>query len=66
MSNLFGTAKRFFIFTGIIILTCFTSAGLGSVISIVANTPEQALALQIPVLVPLMLFGGFFLNNQYV
>jgi ABC-type multidrug transport system ATPase subunit/ABC-type multidrug transport system permease subunit len=64
MANLYGSAKRFFIFTGIIILTSFASIGLGSVISVIANSPEQAQALQIPFLLPLMIFGGFFLNNS--
>lgn len=66
MANLYGTAKRFFIFAGIIILTSFASVGLGSIISVVANSPDQAQALQIPILLPLMIFGGFFLNNRYV
>lgn len=64
MANLYGSAKRFFIFAGIIILTSFASVGLGSVLSVVANTPQQAAALQIPILLPLMIFGGFFLNNE--
>jgi ABC-type transport system involved in multi-copper enzyme maturation permease subunit len=66
MGNLYESAKRFFIFTGIIVLTSFASIGLGSVISVIANSPEQAQALQIPFLLPLMIFGGFFLNNKYV
>jgi ABC-type multidrug transport system permease subunit len=64
MTNLYSSAKRFFIFLGIIILTSFASVGLGSVLSVVANTADQAQALQIPILLPLMVFGGFFLNNQ--
>ncbi|CAF1082652.1 unnamed protein product [Rotaria sp. Silwood1] len=64
MSNLYASAKRFFIFVGIIILTSFASVGLGSVISVISDTPEQAQALQIPILLPLMVFGGFFLNND--
>jgi ATP-binding cassette subfamily G (WHITE) protein 1 len=63
LANLYGTAKRYFIFLGIIILSSFASVGLGSVISVIANTPEQAQAMQIPILLPLMIFGGFFLNN---
>jgi len=66
LANLYGTAKRFFIFAGIIILTSFASVGVGSVLSIAASTPEQAQAMQIPILLPLMIFGGFFLNNAYV
>jgi len=66
MSNLYGSAKRYFILVGIILLTSFASVGVGSVLSVVANTPEQAEAMQIPLLVPLMIFGGFFLNNLYV
>ena len=66
MANLYGTAKRFFIFAGIIILTSFASVGLGSVISVLADSPDQAQALQIPILLPLMIFGGFFLNNRYI
>ncbi|CAF2054581.1 unnamed protein product [Rotaria magnacalcarata] len=64
LSNLYGTAKRFFIFTGIIVLNSFAAVGLGSVISVIANSPEQAQAIQIPILLPLMVFGGFFLNNN--
>ena len=66
MTNLYASAKRFFIFTGIIILTSFASVGLGSVISVISDTPEQAQAIQIPIILPLMIFGGFFLNDQYV
>jgi len=64
MTNLYSSAKRYFIFLGIIILTSFASVGVGSVLSVAANTPDQAQALQIPILLPLMVFGGFFLNNQ--
>ena len=63
MTNLYASAKRFFIFVGIITLTSFASVGMGSVISVLADTPEQAQAMQIPILLPLMIFGGFFLNN---
>ena len=63
MANLYASAKRFFIFTGIIILASFASVGLGSVISVISDTPEQAQAIQIPIILPLMIFGGFFLNN---
>jgi len=66
MSNLYGSAKRFFILVAIILLTSFASVGVGSIISIVADTPQQAEAMQIPILIPLMIFGGFFLNNAYV
>ena len=66
MANLYSSAKRFFIFAGIITLTSFASLGLGSCISVIANSPDQAQALQIPILLPLMIFGGFFLNNKYV
>lgn len=66
MSNLYGTAKRFFIFAVIIILTSLASVGIGSILSVIANTPEQAEAMQIPILLPLMIFGGFFLNNRYI
>lgn len=63
MANLYASAKRFFIFVGIIILASFASVGLGSVISVISDTPEQAQAIQIPIILPLMIFGGFFLNN---
>jgi ABC-type multidrug transport system permease subunit len=66
MANLYGTAKRYFIFLGIILLSSFASVGMGSVISVLADSPEQAQAMQIPILLPLMIFGGFFLNNSYV
>jgi ABC-type multidrug transport system permease subunit len=64
MTNLYASAKRFFIFAAIIILTSFASVGLGSVISVISDTSEQAQAIQIPIILPLMIFGGFFLNNQ--
>ncbi|CAF0910847.1 unnamed protein product [Rotaria sordida] len=64
ITNLYASAKRYFIFLGIVTLISFASVGLGSVLSVIADTPEQAQALQSPILLPLMVFGGFFLNNQ--
>ncbi|CAF0768796.1 unnamed protein product [Didymodactylos carnosus] len=64
MANLYATAKRFFIFAGVITLTSLTSVALGSVISVLATTPDQASAVQVPILLPIMIFGGFFLNND--
>ena len=66
MTNLYGSAKRYFIFVAIQLLTGLASMGLGAFISIAANSPDQAQALQIPIILPLMIFGGFFLNNGYV
>nr|QUF59469.1 ATP-binding cassette transporter Abcg-like5 [Brachionus angularis] len=66
MSNLNNDVGKFFICVGVIILVANTAASFGSLISAAAPSANAALGLSAPILVPLMIFSGFFLNNSTV
>nr|QNH67970.1 ATP-binding cassette transporter subfamily G-like protein 4 [Brachionus plicatilis] len=66
MSNLNNDVGRFFICVGIVILVANAAVAFGSIISAVAPNPTAASALSAPLLVPLMIFSGFFLNNATI
>ena len=40
--------------------------GFGYMVSCIASSLPMALAIAPPILVPLMIFGGFFLNSRQV
>jgi len=60
--GLHPTAVHFFRFILIIELETFLSIAIGMIISAVAKTEELAQVLGPPVLVVLILFGGFYIN----
>lgn len=64
MSNLNNDVDRFLICVGIIIFTANVASSFGTFISAIAPSTNVAMAISAPVLVPLMIFGGFFLNNE--
>ncbi len=66
MSNLNNDGGRFLICCLIIILVANCSVSFGECISAAAPSLNVALAMSGPVLVPLMIFSGFFLNNASV
>jgi len=47
-----------------IILTSFTAVSLGTFISAASPSLSVAIAVAAPILVPLMIFSGYFLNNE--
>lgn len=56
-----------FIFTNIIlVLVANVAVSFGYLISCVSNSMSVALAIGPPLIVPFLLFGGFFLNNSSV
>lgn len=57
---------RFFATVGILILVANAAVSFGYMISCLSKDVNVALALSAPLLIPLMLFGGFFLNSQSV
>nr|QUF59467.1 ATP-binding cassette transporter Abcg-like2 [Brachionus angularis] len=66
MANLNNDAERFFICVGVIILVVQCSLAFGTFISAASPSTNVALALSGPVLVPLMIFSGFLLNNDSI
>ncbi|XP_057379243.1 protein white-like [Daphnia carinata] len=59
-------ADRFFIACGITILVANVASSFGFMISCLAGSTDVALALAPPLVIPLLLFGGFFLSNEDV
>jgi len=58
--------ELFLIFQMVLVLVSFTAASLGYLVSAKAQTPPQAVAMAIPVILPLMIFGGLFVNSESV
>ncbi|XP_018015632.1 protein white isoform X2 [Hyalella azteca] len=59
-------ADNFFICMGIIVLVANIGVSFGYLISCLARNLEMALAIAAPLIIPFMLFGGFFLNSDSV
>nr|QNH67901.1 ATP-binding cassette transporter subfamily G-like protein 2 [Brachionus rotundiformis] len=66
MANLNNSADRFFICVSIIVLVVQCSLAFGCFLSAIAPSTNVALALAGPILVPLMIFSGFLLNNESI
>ncbi|GBN11648.1 hypothetical protein AVEN_232924-1, partial [Araneus ventricosus] len=54
----------FFIFLAIMILIANTAASFGYMISCLSSNLNVALSLSTPLIMPLVLFGGFYLNSE--
>lgn len=55
---------KFIICVCAIVLVANAAVSFGSLISAAAPNVNAALALAAPLLVPLMIFSGYFLNNE--
>ncbi|XP_011149501.1 protein white [Harpegnathos saltator] len=66
MIGLYPDMKHFFIATGIVALVANVSTSFGYLISCISNGVSMALSVGPPVIIPFMLFGGFFLNTASV
>lgn len=64
MSNCNSDAGRFIICVAIIVLAANVAVAFGSFISAVAPSANAAIGLNAPLLVPLMIFSGYFLNSS--
>ncbi|XP_068243394.1 protein white-like [Palaemon carinicauda] len=59
-------AERFFIAMGIIVVVSNAVTSFGLMISCLAPNLNVALGMSAPLIVPLMIFGGFFLNSDTI
>ncbi|CAF4991593.1 unnamed protein product, partial [Rotaria socialis] len=66
MVNLYEDASRYFILVGIIILCAFVANSMGALIGVSMPSPEAASAIVIPIVIPLMVFAGFFLSAKTI
>ncbi|KAF2346868.1 ABC transporter-like, partial [Trinorchestia longiramus] len=66
MVGLNPAAEHFFICMGIVVLVANIGVSFGYMISCMARNLEMALAIAAPLIIPFMLFGGFFLNSDSV
>ena len=63
MAELNPEAERFFVFLGIAFLILQVVMSLGYFLSCVAPSADIALAIAPVLIIPMMLFGGFYLNT---
>jgi ATP-binding cassette, subfamily G (WHITE), eye pigment precursor transporter len=66
MAGLNSDIEKFFICVGTIVLVANCAVSFGSFLSCACPSVNAALAISGPVLVPLMIFSGYFLNNATV
>ena len=66
MSNLNNDPIRFMFCCLTLVLVANSAVSFGSFISASAPSVNAALALSAPILVPLMIFSGYFLNNKSI
>ncbi|XP_050304753.1 protein white [Anthonomus grandis grandis] len=57
---------RFFVACGIIVLVANAATSFGYLISCISTTVSMALSIGPPLLLPFLLFGGFFLNIESI
>lgn len=62
MIELYAPAENFFICAGLLMLVANAAVSFGYMISCLASSLNMALAIAAPLLIPLMLFGGLFIN----
>ncbi|PVD37708.1 hypothetical protein C0Q70_00308 [Pomacea canaliculata] len=66
MMGLYESGEAFLIAAGVVVLLSNVAVSFGYVISTLAGDVNIALAVAPPLLIPFMMFGGFFLNNELV
>ncbi|XP_043524917.1 ABC transporter G family member 3-like [Frieseomelitta varia] len=66
MIGLYPGIDHFFITAGIVALVANVSTSFGYLISCVSSNLSMALSIGPPVIIPFLLFGGFFLNTASV
>nr|XP_023024221.1 protein white-like [Leptinotarsa decemlineata] len=66
MIGLNSEIPRFFVACGIVILVANVATSFGYMISCVSNSNSMALSLGPPLIIPSLLFGGFFLNVESI
>ncbi|CAF0826300.1 unnamed protein product [Adineta ricciae] len=66
MANLYDNTQHYFILQGILILCGIVSVSVGTLIGVSMPTPDAAAALIVPVVLPLFVFAGFFINAKTI
>nr|XP_012233125.1 PREDICTED: protein white isoform X1 [Linepithema humile] len=66
MIGLHPDVKHFFIATGVVALVANVATSFGYLISCISSSVSMALSVGPPVIIPFLLFGGFFLNTASV
>nr|XP_053629074.1 protein white-like [Cherax quadricarinatus] len=66
MIGLSTDAKNFFVCMAILMLVANAAISFGYLVSCLARTVPMAMVIAAPLLIPLMLFGGFFLSADSV
>ncbi|KAI3386317.1 hypothetical protein SNEBB_004313 [Seison nebaliae] len=64
MMGFYSDAKVYLVFLGVSLLVATIAAGFGTALSAAAGNVDVALTLASPLIIPLMLFAGLFLNND--
>ncbi|KAI8777535.1 protein white-like [Biomphalaria glabrata] len=63
MIGLYGSLEAYLIAVGILVLVANVAISLGYLISTLCGSVTVSLAVAPPLLIPIMLFGGLFVNN---
>ncbi|XP_052810071.1 protein white-like isoform X2 [Mya arenaria] len=66
MVGLYSSFEAFCVFTGVLLLVANIAVSFGYIVSAAANSVTTALAIAPPLMIPLMMFGGFFLNSDSI
>ncbi|CAF0935940.1 unnamed protein product [Rotaria sp. Silwood1] len=66
MTNLYNNVRRYFILQGILILCGVVASSAGALIGVSVPSPDAAAALVVPVVIPLLVFAGFFINTKTI
>lgn len=66
MSGISNDAGVYFSIVGILLLTTQVAVSFAIFLSIAMPSLDAALAISIPIIIPLLIFAGFFLNNTSV
>ncbi|KAM0733916.1 Protein white [Formica fusca] len=66
MIGLYPDVRHFFIAAAVLTLVANVSTSFGYLISCISNSVTTALSIGPPVIIPFLLFGGFFLNTASV
>ncbi|CAF1021406.1 unnamed protein product, partial [Didymodactylos carnosus] len=66
MSGIKDDWRDYLLLCGVIIIVANVAASFGTLLSSLAPNTDTAIALSAPLLVPLMIFSGFYLNNASV
>ncbi|CAF0966239.1 unnamed protein product [Rotaria sordida] len=66
MANLYNNARTYFILQGILILCGLVATSVGGLIGVSTPSPDAAAAFVVPIVIPLLVFGGLFVNIKTI